>query len=303
MRHQRGMALIIGLMLVAMATLVAVTLTFNLKLDQRRAQSLLTTQQSRQLALAAESWAAEILRDDLNNSSTDHLGEEWAMQLPPVPAEGFLVQGLLEDMQGRFNLNNLVGPDGKVVPEQLAQFQRLLVALQIDPRLAGIMGDWIDPDTQSGFPDGAEDDYYTGSDIPYRTPNTYITALTELQAVQGVDDEVFRKLMPYVSTLPQGTQINVNTAPPPVLQSLSETMDIFQAESLAAEAAEEGFPDLQGFQTIVEEDALQTLTLSSDYFRLTVRVTIGTYSLTMYSLLFRDPAGQVRPLLRTFGSI
>ncbi len=303
MRHQRGMALIIGLMLVAMATLVAVTLTFNLKLDQRRALSLLTTQQSRQLALAAESWAAEILRDDLSNSSTDHLGEEWAMQLPPVPAEGFLVQGLLEDMQGRFNLNNLVGPDGKVVPEQLAQFQRLLVALQIDPRLAGIMGDWIDPDTQSGFPDGAEDDYYTGSDIPYRTPNTYITALTELQAVQGVDDEVFRKLMPYVSTLPQGTQINVNTAPPPVLQSLSETMDIFQAESLAAEAAEEGFPDLQAFQTILEEDALQTLTLSSDYFRLTVRVTIGTYSLTMYSLLFRDPAGQVRPLLRTFGSI
>lgn len=303
MKHQRGMALIIGLMLVAMATLVAATLTFNLKLDQRRSLSLLTTQQSRQLALAAESWAAEILRDDLNNSSTDHLGEEWAMQLPPVPAEGFLVQGLLEDMQGRFNLNNLVGPDGKVVPEQLAQFQRLLIALQIDPRLAGIMGDWIDPDTQGGFPDGAEDDFYTSSDIPYRTPNTYITALTELQAVQGMDDEIFRKLMPYVSALPQGTQLNVNTAPPPVLQSLSETMDIFQAESLAAEAAEEGFPDLQGFQTIVEEEGLQTLTLSSDYFRLTVRVTIGTYSLTMYSLLFRDPAGQVRPLLRTFGSI
>ena len=303
MKNQRGMALIIALMLVAMATLVAATLTFNLKLDQRRTLSLLTTQQSRQLALAAESWAAEILRDDLNNSSTDHLGEEWAMQLPPVPAEGFLVQGLLEDMQGHFNLNNLVGPDGKVNEGQLAQFQRLLVALQIDPRLAGIMSDWIDQDTQGGFPDGAEDDYYTGSDIPYRTPNTYITALTELQAVQGVDDEIFRKLMPYVSALPNGTQLNVNTAPPPVLQSLSETMDIFQAETLAAEAAEEGFPDLQSFQTLVEEDALQTLTLSSDYFRLTVRVTIGTYSLTMYSLLFRDPAGQVRPLLRTFGSI
>lgn len=303
MRHQRGMALIIGLMLVAMATLVAATLAFNIKLDQRRAQSLLTTQQSRQLALAAESWAAEILRDDLQNSSTDHLGEEWAMQLPPVPAEGFLVQGLLEDMQGRFNLNNLVGPDGKPDEASILQFQRLLVALQIDPRLAGIMSDWIDPDIQAGFPDGAEDDFYTGSDIPYRTPNTYISALTELQAVQGVDDEIFRKLLPYVSALPPGTQLNVNTAPPPVLQSLSDSIDIFQAETLAAEAAEEGFPDLQAFQTLIEGDALQSLSLSSDYFRLTVRVTIGTYSLTMYSLLFRDPAGQVRPLIRTFGSI
>ena len=72
---------------------------------------------------------------------------------------------------------------------------------------------------------------------------------------------------------------------------------------LAAEAAEEGFPDLQSFAAIVEPDIMPTLALSSDYFRLTVRVTIGTYSLTMYSLLLRDSSGQVRPLIRTFGSI
>jgi hypothetical protein len=95
----------------------------------------------------------------------------------------------------------------------------------------------------------------------------------------------------------------VNTAAPVVLLSLGEGIDIIQAESLAAEAAEEGFPDLQSFAAIVEPDIMPTLALSSDYFRLTVRVTIGTYSLTMYSLLLRDSSGQVRPLIRTFGSI
>ncbi|MCW8845238.1 MAG: type II secretion system minor pseudopilin GspK [Gammaproteobacteria bacterium] len=303
MKRQKGMALIIALLIVAMATLVATTLTFDFSLDQRRAQSLLATQQSRQLALGAEAWASEVLRDDLENSSTDHLGEEWAMQLPPLPADGFLVQGILEDMQGKFNLNNLVNSDGEADPYKMAQFQRLLVALDINPSLAGVVADWIDPDTQSSFPDGAEDDFYTGSDVPYRTPNTYITTITELQAVQGMNEESFRLLLPYVTVLPPGTQLNVNTAAPVVLLSLGEGIDIIQAESLAAEAAEEGFPDLQSFAAIVEPDIMPTLALSSDYFRLTVRVTIGTYSLTMYSLLLRDSSGQVRPLIRTFGSI
>lgn len=303
MKRQKGMALIIALLIVAMATLVATTLTFDFSLDQRRAQSLLATQQSRQLALGAEAWASEVLRDDLENSSTDHLGEEWAMQLPPLPADGFLVQGILEDMQGKFNLNNLVNSDGEADPYKMAQFQRLLVALDINPSLAGVVADWIDPDTQSSFPDGAEDDFYTGSDVPYRTPNTYITTITELQAVQGMNEESFRLLLPYVTVLPPGTQLNVNTAAPVVLLSLGEGIDIIQAESLAAEAAEEGFPDLQSFAAIVEPDIMPTLALSSDYFRLTVRVTIGTYSLTMYSLLLRDSSGRVRPLIRTFGSI
>jgi general secretion pathway protein K len=303
MKRQQGMALIIALLIVAMATLVATTLTFEFSLDQRRSQSLLLTLQSRQLALGAETYAREVLRDDLENSNTDHLGEEWAMQMPPLPADEFLVQGVLEDMQGRFNLNNLVDSKGETDPVALAQFQRLLIALELDPRLAGITADWIDPDTQAGFPDGAEDDFYTGSEIPYRTPNTYITTVTELQAIQGMTEEAFRKLMPYITALPPGTQLNVNTAPPAVLQSLSEGIDIIQAETLVAEAAEEGFADLQAFATIVDADVLPTLTLSSDYFRLTVRVTIGTYSLTMYSLLFRESTGQVRPLIRTFGSI
>lgn len=303
MRRQRGMALIIALLIVSMATLVAATLTFDFSLNQRRAQSLLSTQQSRHLALGAEAWAREILLDDLKDSATDHLGEEWAMRLPPLPADQFLVEGVLEDMQGRFNLNNLVNDEGKADEAQLAQFRRLLSALELDPALAGIMVDWIDRDTQASFPDGAEDDAYTGLEVPYRPPNAYITSLTELQAIRGIDDEMFRKLLPHVSALPPGTQLNVNTATPQVLQSLGDNIDIFTAETLVAEAAEEGFADLQGFQELADPELLSTLTLSTDYFRMTVRVTIGTYSFTMYSLLVRENQQQVRPLIRTFGSI
>jgi general secretion pathway protein K len=103
--------------------------------------------------------------------------------------------------------------------------------------------------------------------------------------------------------LPSGTQLNVNTASPLVLQSLSDNLDILQAESLAAEAGEKGFEDLQSFEPLVDEDTFGTLALSTEFFRLTVRVTIGTYSFTMYSLLLRTNNGQIRPLTRSFGTI
>ena len=45
-----------------------------------------------------ESWVASILRNDLADSTTDHLGELWATQLPGLPIEGGEVFGVIEDL-------------------------------------------------------------------------------------------------------------------------------------------------------------------------------------------------------------
>ena len=75
----------------------------------------------------AEAWAADILRQDLVDSpDSDHLGEQWAIELPPLPVDGGTIVGRLEDLQGRFNLNNLVGADGKENELARRQFERLL---------------------------------------------------------------------------------------------------------------------------------------------------------------------------------
>ena len=53
-----------------------------------------------------------ILRDDLAQSQNDHLDEIWATDIPPLPIDSEAVQGSiygrLEDLQGRFNVNNLI---------------------------------------------------------------------------------------------------------------------------------------------------------------------------------------------------
>ena len=81
-RRQRGVALITAVLMVALATMLAVDVSFRGALDQRRSATLFALDQSLEIALGAEAWAADFLKQDLQESQTDHLGETWARPLP-----------------------------------------------------------------------------------------------------------------------------------------------------------------------------------------------------------------------------
>ena len=302
-RQHRGVALITAILITALAGSVAAGLAWDSALDMRRTTVLLYRDQAVHVAMGAESWLASVLRQDLEDSQTDHLGEIWASELPGLPIDGGEVFGSVEDLQGRFNLNNLVGQDGRVDQASLEQFQRLLAALGLDPRLAGIAADWIDADQEAGFPDGAEDSIYTGLVPPYRTADQLLSSASELAALEGIDKTSFDILLPHVAALPGRTGINVNTATGPVLQSLSEDMSPGDVERLLAERAEAGFADIAtAFSSLVEPDVLNQLEETTSYFQLKVIVRIDTVRITYYSLLERSARGDVSPILRSLGT-
>ena len=93
-------------------------------------------------------------------------------------------------MQGKFNLNNLVNAEGQANAPYVEQFTRLLQVLNIDASKAQAVVDWIDTDVNATLPDGAEDDYYTGLEVPYRTANRGISSISELQLVRGFSPSV-----------------------------------------------------------------------------------------------------------------
>ena len=306
--RQRGIALITAVLMVALATMLAVGVVYRGVLDQRRTATMFAMDQAWEIALGAEAWAADFLQRDLQQSQGDNLSETWAQPLPPLPVEGGSVAGRLVDLQGRFNLNNLVFADGTPNPDAIAQFSRLLVALDLEPNWASIMADWIDLDTQPGFPDGAEDNVYLGQAPPYLAANMPITRASEIMALPGFGPERWAKLKPYVAALPVGTTLNVCTAPGVVLDSLSEGVVEFgrSPEELAKRRGDGCFPslnDLRGALGDTDYDKLKDgLSESSSYFGATVWVTIGTTDLTLYSLLVRGQGGLVRPQLRSFGT-
>ena len=302
-RRMTGVALITAMLIAALATLLAANLSWDNALDVRRTIVQMNREQAIQVALGAESWVASILRADLQDSQTDHLGEIWASDLPGLPIEGGDVFGRIEDLQGRFNLNNLVDDEGKVDEEMLEQFQRLLNVLGIDPRFAGIAADWIDEDVNASFPDGAEDPIYTGMLPPYRTANQRLTSISELAALEGMDRTIFRILEPHIAALPGRTRVNANTATPVVLQSLDENLSVEDVEGLVAEREAAGFSDLQAtFASLVQPELLNSLDETSQYFRLMVVVRIDTVRITMHTVLQRGGTGSVTPILRSFGT-
>src|SRR5690606_30501684 len=104
----RGVALITAMLISALAAMSASDMAWNSSLDLRRTMVLLQRDQAVQVALGAESWVRMILSQDAQDTQTDTLGDIWAQELPPLPIDGGDVFGSIEDLQGRFNINNLV---------------------------------------------------------------------------------------------------------------------------------------------------------------------------------------------------
>jgi general secretion pathway protein K len=307
-RRQRGVALITAVLIVALATILATRIGFEGALEQRRSTTAMLLDQGYLVALGAEAWAASYLRKDLQDSKQDHLGERWATPIPPIPIEGGAIEGRVEDMQGRFNLNNLITSEGAINPEGVREFQNLLNALDLEPKWAGILADWLDTDTQPNFPDGAEDNIYTSQAPPYRAANGPITSVSELLALPEFGLERYQRLRPYVSALPIGTKLNVCTAPGIVIDALSDGTKEFgvDPEGLARQREERCFPTTDDLRAAFGEDGFQRVedqvSEASSYFRVTAVVSIGSTQLSMYSLLRRESSGVARPVLRSLGT-
>ena len=300
---QRGVALITAVLVVAIGTMIAVNLMWQGTLDLRGAESALAADQGLMFVQGAEAWAADILRQDLVDSpDSDHLAETWAIELPALPVDGGSIVGKLEDLQAQFNLNNLIGADGKENQLARQQFERLLATLDLDPALAGGVVDWLDPDTELRFPTGGEDVAYVDEDPPYRTANSMITSTSELMAIEGFDRETYDRLAPYIAVLPRGSKLNVNTASDVLLASLSDDIDIATAGVMIEERAGADFVDIEAtFSGLVEPDVLEEIDGVSEHFLLTATVTLGSNQLTMRSVLQRDRSGITRALFRSLG--
>ncbi len=307
-RQRRGVALITAMLITALVGSVALALSWDNSLDVRRTTVMLYRDQAMQVAVGAEGWVDSILRSDQLETENDHLGEIWAADIPPLPIDSQSVQGeiygKLEDLQGRFNLNNLIDGNGDVDQPSLEQFERLLAALGLDARLAGITVDWLDADQNEGIPYGAEDPLYTSRAPPYRTADRRMVSVTELAALDGVDRETFLTLLPHVTALPERTAVNVNTATLPVLQSLGPNISPGDAEGLATLREEGGIVDYATvFAPLVEPELQQWISETTSYFQLKAVVQIDTVRITMFTVLHRDPGGTVTPILRTLGTI
>jgi general secretion pathway protein K len=299
--------LITALLITALAGSLAAGLSWDNALDVRRTMVMLYREQAIQVAVGSEGWVRSILVDDLQNSQNDHLGEIWATEIPALPIEAEAVQGTIygkiEDLQGRFNINNLIDGNGEVDQPSFEQYERLLAALDLDVRLAGITVDWLDGDQTESIPDGAEDPLYTALIPAYKTANQRMANITELAALDRMDRASLNILLPHVTALPVRTAVNVNTATPAVLQSLGPNISASDAEGLTEQREDGGFVDFSGvFAPLIDPDLQPWISETSEFFQLKAVVQIDTVRITLFTVLNRSGIA-VTPILRSLGTI
>ncbi|HOX71084.1 type II secretion system minor pseudopilin GspK [Dokdonella sp.] len=229
-QRQRGVALLIALLAVALAVILIASLLDRGELAFARARNALRGEQAIAYAEGLEAYASLVLqRDRDENPNLDSFSDVWAIPLPPQQVPGGSISARMSDLNGCFNLNNLVGRQAPVWRKRL---RNLLTALELDPSLAGAINDWLDSDANIDAEGGAEDSAYLAQPIPYRAGNRVFAHISELRLVRGIDSAVYARLAPEVCALPTGTTINLNTASTAVLMSLDSRMTAVLAERI-----------------------------------------------------------------------
>ena len=253
---ESGVILITVLSVLALSSAVMVAILTLQDISIERSTRFMDASSASAYALGGEASAIAALRRDVSDApETDHYGEAWAaIQDENVPIDNGRFSLVIEDDQARFNLNNLLS-DGLGAEEVL---RALLQSLRAPPGLASAIASFV---KKSG---GLSD-------------------LNELSAA-GVDPALMTRLAQIVCALPTPTDINVNTAPEPLLAAVLGNGA--SARLLISRRDKQGYltpADLASARVLLPARA----GFRSDYYSVSTTVTYGTVTQTLVSRLHR----------------
>jgi general secretion pathway protein K len=299
--QQRGIALMTVLLILAIATVVLVSMSSSRQLDIRRTENLIRATQTWEYLFSLETWASEVLQHDIHTNKVDSFDDSWTKPLPETRVQGGKIQADITDLQGRFNLNNLL-VDGQPSDPDIQRFQRLLVFLDINPDITNTLLDWIDKDMDIRLPNGAEDETYMRQTPPYRSANRFFADVSELLLIQGMTRKDYEKLKPYVYAANAYAPLNINTAKPLLIRCLAKDLSDYQTELLIRARNKHPFETTNDF---LKHDALAGLGLAADslsttsnYFLLSGTIQVGKILLQFDSYLTREDNGKIAVVKR-----
>jgi general secretion pathway protein K len=277
LNRTRGAAIILAMLIAALAAAVAATVFADQQRWLRSVEHRRDQVQAQALAMAGVQWTRQIIDEDARRSQIDHLGEPWAVALPPIPMEDGEIRGAIVDAQGRLNVNALGAGDASADQERV-RLARLFAQRGMPPAALAAIGDWIDADGTPGDA-GAEDAFYLGQPVPRLAANAAVVRVAELGAAKGVAPRMLEAVMPFLSALPAGTPLNVNTAPREVLAALLGSTDGESLDALLADRARKPFTTIAEFRSRLPDGAAlasdAALSVRSNYFYVTIDARQG----------------------------
>lgn len=249
MTSERGFALVAVMLVLALLGTVVAEFAFLMRLEAAMVRSFKEDVIGLHLAEAA---VQQAIREVLTDATLQGFQEEGegpvltffrspTQPLPRLPRRDVRLGGgelayRISDEEGRLNLNT-VPPD---------RVDRLLLSLGVEKQVRDTINDslqdWKDPDDLRRLNGAESEDTYLRRPVPYRARNALLSDVAELLQIKGVTPALYagragRPGLAELVTVHGTGQVNINTAPEPVLKALAlsdaEISEIVQSRQFA----------------------------------------------------------------------
>jgi general secretion pathway protein K len=257
-----GSALIITLLLLAFLTGLVVEFAYGVYIGTSMMSNWGDAQKASLIAKSGQAISAVHIREmrNVDYTSLNNI-------LVPVPhdfGENTLLTVRIEDENAKFNINSIIYVNGRTNEAAMKSLERMFDILGIESSLILSLADWIDPDSEPG-----------SGDSEMNAKNAPLWDIGEMRYVDGIDDEVFDRISPFL-TVHGNKMININTAELPVLASLHEDITGALAEKIV------DFRDITPFQSMSDVWNMTGLlsfggniTFKSSYFRVVAQAEVN----------------------------
>ncbi len=234
--NERGMVLLLVLVVVALLSALLSEFAFSTLIDMRLTETFRDTTRAQYLARGGITAGRMILQTDTNGYDARNDPKElWSIGVQDYPLAEGTVSVRIDDLDGRLPLNKLYNQSGDF-PDQayIDRFKGLCGDLALDnpDALADALIDWLDPNhtPEAG---GAEDAYYRSLNPPHEATDGSLRSIDELRLIRGFDAETVEQLRPFVhSVVGSDGKLNINTASPEVLLIWNPAMTSTMVEDL-----------------------------------------------------------------------
>lgn len=297
--RQRGVAVIIALLLTTLAITIVASLFWQQQVQVRSIENQRLQLQMQWVLRGALDWARLILREDARYSGTDTLDEPWAVPLAETRLDqyvdsslagssnsGAILSGSISDAQARYNLTNLC-TNGIISPAEVAVFARLLSNAQLNPALAQATANLMSLAQQAAIA------YSANMANPGAQPGVQpmnLTQVDDLLAVPGFTPEMLDRIRNFVIFLPVATPVNVNTAPAEVLAARITGLTPLEAVALVASRNSLAFRDIADVTQRLPPNAVASatnLSVMTNYFLVNGKVGMDRAEMQIRALIAR----------------
>jgi general secretion pathway protein K len=290
-KANKGSALLTALFIMTIAAIVATAMSMRAQLDIYRTKLLIDHDKLYLASQALTFWAQNELSIKENKFSKVDSHNRVAIypsKMASIYSKEITINGGLYDLQSRFNLNNVSDKKSVILFVNLIEALYPKTSDQDKINFIVALQDWLRPYDLDRGKDSFMS-YYLSQDPPYYPSHQQMKSVSEFRLIKDVNASLDLSIRPYITALPEPTQININTASLPVLRSLGDGLSESQAKEIIDARKVDGIKNVQEIIPLLKKLNItnQQVALESQYFLSVASVKNSDSNLTVYTLFKR----------------